>query len=317
MQDLFEGIIGQKKAKKKLTFYYNSFKQCQIFPNCLLVAEKGNGKTTLARRLAKHLHVNKDEKTPRNFLEVNCSTVRNVKHFFEQVVEMHQIHELESTLLLDECSELPKDVQMALLTVLNPGTKVNHFTLGDGRQFTFDFRRVSFLFATTEIQKMFHALLDRITRVDLEPYSGSELWSIAKLKLDQHGIRVSKNIVADVTSRMRGNGRDATKLGEDIIRHCQNEGITELKAKDWRKFKNIMSVNPFGMNESEMKVLAILFERGAMKVTHMATVFGMTRAAMQSIETFLLRHGLIRIDSQSTRNITPAGMKAVSTTQTK
>ena len=72
----------------------------------------------------------------------------------------------EATFIFDESSEIPHDISMALLTILNPNTKKrNKFTYNE-IEYNVDFRRITFIFATTEPQHMFHALIDRLERVD-------------------------------------------------------------------------------------------------------------------------------------------------------
>ena len=69
-------------------------------------------------------------------------------------------------------AELPKDVTMALLTILESqqGSNRTSFSFED-YTVDFDFTRQSFMFATTEAQSIFHALMDRTERIDLEEYT--------------------------------------------------------------------------------------------------------------------------------------------------
>ena len=56
------------------------------------------------------------------------------------IVIPHMV-ERDATVLFDECSELPKDVTMALLTITNPNRdNRNDFSYED-YNVTFDFRR--------------------------------------------------------------------------------------------------------------------------------------------------------------------------------
>ena len=119
-KDKFNNIIGQKSAKKKLEFFIDGYDASGIIPHLMFVAPKGSGKTMMAKQLGRNLVARHDEERlgrPKKFLEINCSTLKSVKQFFNQIVIPH-IHEKECTILFDEASELPKDVTMALLTVL-------------------------------------------------------------------------------------------------------------------------------------------------------------------------------------------------------
>ena len=83
--DLFPDIIGQAKAKKKLAFYHDGFDSNRFVPNLMFIAPKGCGKTTLAKSFAKNLVLRGEDK-PKKFLELNCSSVKNVQQFFDGVV---------------------------------------------------------------------------------------------------------------------------------------------------------------------------------------------------------------------------------------
>ena len=58
----------------------------------------------------------------KRYFEINCSTIKNVKQFFNQLV-IPFMQDRDATILFDECSEIPKDVSMALLTILNPNAE--------------------------------------------------------------------------------------------------------------------------------------------------------------------------------------------------
>ena len=52
-----------------------------------------------------------------------------------------------------------------------------------GAGYEFNFREQTFIFATTETDKIFPPLKDRLTVVDFEPYSSSELAEIIQICL--------------------------------------------------------------------------------------------------------------------------------------
>ena len=114
---LFPDIVGQDRAKKKLAFFHRGYNASSIIPHLMFIAPKGCGKTTMAKAMAKQLKGS--DKPIKTFLEINCSTIKNLKQFFNQIVIPH-VNQKECTILFDEASELPKDVTMALLTILNP-----------------------------------------------------------------------------------------------------------------------------------------------------------------------------------------------------
>ena len=111
-QENFSKIIGQDKVKKKLNFLLDGYKKTKIIPHLLFIAPRGCGKTLIAQETA---NIMKREKT----IIVNCSTIKNVKSFFNQIM-LPYVYDKDTTIIFDEASELPRDVTMALLTILNP-----------------------------------------------------------------------------------------------------------------------------------------------------------------------------------------------------
>lgn len=103
----------------------------------------------------------------------------------------------DCTVLLDECSELPKDVTMMLLTVLNPNAENRTTFSYEDYTVDFDFSRQSFMFATTEAQSVFHALMDRCERVDLEEYTYNELAEIVCRVLPEYSFQ--DDVLMDVS----------------------------------------------------------------------------------------------------------------------
>ena len=216
MDKLFPAIIGQEAAKRKLKFYIEGFEATSICPHLMFVAPKGAGKTTLAKAFARNLKDRHEDK-PKRFLEINCATIKNLKQFMNEIVVMHMI-DRDATILFDEASELPKSVTMALLTILNPNK--DNMTTFSYEDYTFDcdFRRLSFLFATTESHQIFHALLDRMDRVDLEEYSHDDLAKIMEVSIEK--VKFKSDVLVHIAPTLRGNARAAQKLSQKIDIYC-------------------------------------------------------------------------------------------------
>ena len=168
MTDHFPDLIGQYAVKKKLSFYLEAFEKTGVCPFLLLTGAKGLGKTQFAKSFAEKV-TNRDGKK-RAFLELNCSTIKNNEQFFEQIF-LPLISDNEITILFDECHALPKDLTMAFLTIFNTETTTTKSFEWNEMSFTFDFMKQTFIFATTESDKIFPPLKDRLTNVDFAPYS--------------------------------------------------------------------------------------------------------------------------------------------------
>ena len=288
---LFPTIIGQHPAKRKFEFYIKAFERTGIVPNIMLTAPKGAGKTMLARAFARNL-IMPNTMQPKSYIELNCATIKNLRQFVEMIMIPYMQNE-EATFLFDECHMLPKDVTMALLTITNPN-KDNFNTFSyEGSDIDIDFKKLTFLFATTEPQDVFHALIDRMERIDLDDYSYDELGQI--LLLNTEKIRFSGDIVSKhIAPALRGNGRAAQKMATNIKSYVAANKTKTFKLSDWNELCRILDIMPHGLNKTELRYLRTLHREGTVRLYNLAAKLQMTRSAIQSdAETYLQKLNFI------------------------
>ena len=276
---LFPTIIGQHPAKRKFEFYIKAFERTGIVPNIMLTAPKGAGKTMLARAFARNL-IMPNTMEPKRYIELNCATIKNLRQFVEMIMIPYMQNE-DATFLFDECHMLPKDVTMALLTVTNPNkNNFNTFSY-EGSDIDIDFKKLTFLFATTEPQEVFHALIDRMERIDLDDYSYDELGQILLLNTDK--IKFSGDLVPKhIAPALRGNGRAAQKMATNIKSYVAANNTRTFKLSDWKELCRILDIMPHGMNKTELRYLRTLHRDGCVRLYNLAAKLQMTRAAIQS-----------------------------------
>jgi len=297
----FPDIIGQESAKRVLDFHIGGFKATSVMPHLMFVAPKGCGKTTMAKAVARTLKGIDDAK---RYFEINCSTIKNVKQFFNQLV-IPLMQDRDATILFDEASEIPKDVSMAMLTILNPNSENRTSFSFEDYTVDFDFSRLSFMFATTETQSVFHALMDRLERVDLEEYSIEEMGQIVALNLD---IDIDPKTLQDIASVLRGNARAAQKMAQKIESYCKQKKVTGFKQKDWQELSGILSIFPLGLNITEIQLLNILKDHKDCSLTNLSAKTGLSKQAVQrDFEIYLQKHSLMEITTAG-RNITAKGL---------
>ena len=297
--DMFEGLVGQDTLKSRLNFYSDAKKATGTLPFLLFNGAKGLGKTEFAKAFAKSLG--------KPMIEINCSTIRNAEQFFEQVF-IPAILDKDVTILLDEAHALPKDLEMAFLTIFNiEGAKTKRFEFGES-SLLFEFERQTFLFATTELDKLFPPFKDRLTQLDFEPYSGKELGSIIQKKMDW--IDFKDNILDEICETVRGNARSAIKRALEVSAYAEVNNTSTFGKKEWKSLCDLLGIMPYGINATELQVMRILKERGACTLQMLSAVTGMSRTALQKdAEVFLLKNGFMRIDGK--REITGKGAKAL------
>jgi len=301
----FPSIVGQEKAKARLGFYLEKHPHSHFVPNLLFVAPKGCGKTLIAKAFARNLLCFDKDHVPKDYIEINCAQIKNIKHFFNMVVVPHVIGK-EVTVLLDEASELPDDVQMALLTILNPSEEKTVSFLFEDETYEFNFHLQTFLFATTEAQDINHALLDRLVRVDLEPYSFAHLAEILANKLQ--GITFEDGLLERVSYVLRGNGRQAQLMANDIRALLDAKGSDNFTIADWDSLKYSLGINPLGLNNIEIQILKALKERSHCTLTNLAAITGLTRECVQKdFEMYLQKLNLLEIVPSKGRVLSAKG----------
>lgn len=294
----FNDIIGQEDVKRKLSFYIDGYNKTSMIPHFLFIAEKGCGKTLMAGKVAKHLTI---DGKPKRAKELNCSTLKSINQFMEQIM-IPFVVDNDVTLVFDEASELPKDITMALLTMLNPNnSNRNTFTTSDGSVIDINFKRHSFMFCTTEPQKVFHALKSRCHRIDFEPYKNNDLMTIVDknvVKNSNGKIVFSDDVRHQIPTVLRGNPRCAQMMATDILSYCSQFGVKVFDMLNWNKMKTQLGIKPLGLNNTEIQALKILKDNPHSRLVDLSAKLGLTASAVQrDVELFLLKHNLIKMDN--------------------
>lgn len=291
MATRFDSIIGQKGVKNKLNFYLDIHEKSHISPNFLFVASRGSGKTTLAKEYARNLK-KRDGSKHKPLIEINCATIGSSTSFFNEIY-VPAIANKEITVLFDEASEIPKSLQINFLSLFNPNP-LNRNTLNlPDYSVEFDFSQQSFIFCTTEPQLIFHALLDRLERIDFEDYSAEELSEIIKRSA---GCKFEGEVLNELSSCLRGNARQAQIMANKIESYLKTKSENIFTKEDWKTLKQKLSILPLGLNQTELRVLQTLKAKTEMTLTNLSAVTGMTRSSLQKdFEIWLLKNNLIQI----------------------
>ena len=305
MNDYFSHLIGQDNVKKKLNFYLKAYRATSVCPFLNLVGAKGLGKTLFAKEFAKNLN-NKDG-AKRPFLELNCSTIKNNAQFFEQIF-IPIIMNNEITILFDEAHALPKDLTMAFLTIFNTEKANTKEFVYDDQTFTFDFTKQTFIFATTESDKLFPPLKDRLSTVDFEQYSTNNLSDIIKLNCE--GVNFSKDALDALSLTVRGNARNAVMRSKEIVLYCESENKNTFDLNDYARLTDLLGILPHGITCTEKQILQILSDRGSCKLQTLSAVTGLSPTSLRrDHEIYLLRKNFMQIDGE--RKITNFGKNLI------
>jgi Holliday junction resolvasome RuvABC ATP-dependent DNA helicase subunit len=297
---MFNKLIGQKEVKSQLGFYADLFNAGFVVPPIMLNAAKGLGKTAFATAFHEET-----KQTNRKFIEINCGTIRNAEQFFDQFF-VPQVMGQEVTVLFDECHALPKDLTNIFLTAFNvEGAEKKLVSVAEGFM-EFDFKKQVYLFATTELHKLFDPLKDRLTIIDFKQYDEKELGAMMKNKVDW--VDYKDGVMDSIVSCVKGNARSAIKLSLKIQDWCNRHRISSMSHGEWSKMKAHFNILPFGLTNIEVQILRALHKRGACSLQMLSAITGMSRQAIQQeAENNLLRKGFMDIDGK--RKITNKGTK--------
>ena len=211
-------------------------------------------------------------------------------------------------LFLDECHNLPDDLEQVFLTALersdDPVRRVTVNLREEGpTDFTIDLRKMSVVMATTDPQKMASPLLDRLTKLTIGSYSNEDLYKIFNLNLK---CQVSEHIKQEVLFVFRGHPRACVELADELDHFAEAKGKTYINRELFLEFCETMDIHPYGLDSSEMEVIKILGERGQCSLQQLASATGHSKQVIQQkYEDALLNKGLMDIDGK--RRLTSLG----------
>jgi Holliday junction resolvasome RuvABC ATP-dependent DNA helicase subunit len=297
----FDKLVGQDSVKKKLGFYLEAYNSTSIVPFLNFVGAKGLGKTEFAREFGRNILNNEGNK--RIFVEINSSTVKGVNQFFEQIY-LPFILDKEVTIFFDEAHALPKELIMVFLSIFNTESGHEKTIIHKETAYVFDFKKHSFLFATTESDKIFPPFKDRLITVDFDNYSQGDLSQIFLNNLVN--ITFADDALDYISSTFRGNARNCVQRVKDIQFYSKSRNINHFSMVEVKDLCDTLSILPEGCSQIEWRILNILRKEGRQSLQSLSARTGLSRNSIQKDhENYLLSKGYIEIDGQ--RLITAKG----------
>jgi Holliday junction resolvasome RuvABC ATP-dependent DNA helicase subunit len=297
----FDKLVGQDSVKKKLGFYLEAYNSTSIVPFLNFVGAKGLGKTEFAREFGRN--VLNAEGNKRTFVEINSSTVKGVNQFFEQIY-LPFILDKEVTIFFDEAHALPKELIMVFLSIFNTESGHEKTIIHKETAYVFDFKKHSFLFATTESDKIFAPFKDRLITVDFDNYSQGDLSQIFLNNLVN--ITFADDALDYISSTFRGNARNCVQRVKDIQFYSKSRNINHFSMVEVKDLCDTLSILPEGCSQIEWRILNILRKEGRQSLQSLSARTGLSRNSIQKDhENYLLSKGYIEIDGQ--RLITAKG----------
>ena len=297
----FDKLVGQHSVKKKLGFYLEAYNSTSIVPFLNFVGAKGLGKTEFAREFGRNIL--NAEGNKRTFVEINSSTVKGVSQFFEQIY-LPFILDKEVTVFFDEAHALPKEVVMVFLSIFNTEDGSEKTIIHKETAYTFDFKKHSFLFATTESDKIFAPFKDRLITIDFDNYSQEDLSQIFLNNLQN--ITFAPDALEYISSTFRGNARNCVQRVKDIQFYSVSRNVSHFSMTEIKDLCDTLGILPQGCTQIEWRILNILRKEGRQSLQGLSARTGLSRSSIQKDhENYLLSRGYMEIDIQ--RVITAKG----------
>lgn len=303
----FDNIIGQPEVKRQLGFLIDGYKSTGTTNNLIFNAKRGAGKTILAREFSRNLVI-PETKRIKPMIEFNAGEIKGVNPFFSDIVIPHIVGN-HLTVFIDEAHEINKSLMNILLSVLAPtGDNVNWVT-HQGNSYEFNFYRLTFLFATTNMNKLSKPFQDRLMRLELSNYGISDLLKIMRRNLPKD-IHLMDNLGREIMSTVRSNPRQTVRMARNIEIYARNNKKHEFDARDWKILKYTLNIKPLGLNPIEIQALNILNRSNGATLTHLASKLQLDGTTVRNdTESFLLDQDLIKIDGK--RFITQRGVEVL------
>ena len=231
----FSELVGQDTLVKTLR---NSFRSNRVGHSFLLHGDRGVGKTSTARLIAKAINCTEKKDgdvEPCNTCS-NCNSIQLGRHV--DVIEMdgasktgvNDIREIIETVvyraasakfkvyIIDEVHMLSNSAFNALLKTLEEPPE-----------------HVKFIFATTEIKKIPLTILSRVSRFDLKRLENEVLINHLIEILKREGLSAEKEALKTIAREAEGSVRDALSILDQVLVNCgskiENQMVNELLGK--------------------------------------------------------------------------------------
>ena len=299
----WNSLIGQTEVRCKLNFYLNAYQSGEALPSFLFSAPKGNGKTTMAESLGLKVKELSEDKV--KVLLLNCGGLKNMNAFWNSVVMPH-VNDKDVFLILDEVHKMPTDILTSFLTILNPNPQCKTSYTYDDYTVDFDLRRQSFVFCTTDVQRLSLSIINRLRRLDLSDYTQADLAKI--IKMNAPDVEFRGDVMSYITPVLRSNARTAALMSRDVTTYLAPLHRNYFGSNDWMSLSKTLDILPLGLSRLELKILNILKERREISLTTLASIMGFSAAALRTdLELFLINQGLMTIGAGSKRSLAPKG----------
>ena len=253
-KDLFPNLIGQERAKRAITDWYNFEDQ-----PLLIYGSSGYGKTAYAESLG--------AKT------IDTTQMRGDR--LNSILKPIKEAEDGEILFFDEIHSLQGKILEGLYKIIDKGTYYDTDLCMD-----LPLPKVRFVFATNILSPLPEAFINRCRFVELEDYTQEELAKIVHIRYPE----IKNNSIINIIKAAKGVPRTALSYAKSIIAGAKTDKILVIDQKEVNRILDTrMGVDPeTGLNEKEFKIVQKVIERGRLSTTAVANLLKTTIKDAQS-----------------------------------
>jgi Holliday junction resolvasome RuvABC ATP-dependent DNA helicase subunit len=243
-EKLFSDIVGQDRAKKAITDWYN-YDTCPL----LIFGPSGYGKTNFAEALGAKI--------------VDTTQLRSdrVSSLLKPIKEAED----GDILFFDEIHSLQPKVLEGLYYIFDKGTFYDPEIGVD-----LPIPNVKFIFATNYLNKLPVAFQTRVKLVELQNYTEDELKQMISNKYPD----LNKEGLDAIVKSCKGTPRTALRLAGDVISGLKTEEIKDASADDMNNILNSrFGIDPAtGLSEAEFTIIQKVCDKGHLSTTAVANL---------------------------------------------
>ena len=314
---MLDKVVGQERAKQALELFSHGYKRRGIIPPIGIFGGSGLGKTHLVTEWADEIGA--------KVVYINGTSIKDAlafRGFFKEAREDAQNYYI---MFIDEAHGLPGKVQDNLLSVLEDPAilctvaprEVGRTVCVDGVRYIEkgDVMReelpknMSFIMATTDPARLKEAILNRLRKITLTPYTMDDKIGVALAHLAGNGLSASETILKALAGRSRSIRHLKTELCETFI------DISTLYGEDMHTtlvtMDDMLGIDSDGATDLDIDYLEYLVANNTVGLDTMAGKLHVDKVELtKTIEPFLLEKGWIQITGKG-RRLTTTGFAKV------
>lgn len=286
--ETFDDFVGQENAKEILKLEIAAAKKTGNRIRHILFSSKfSSGKTNLSEIVAKELNA--------NFLYFSATIVKSPASLKRELAKASKF--ASTVILLDECHSLPRSIQDNLLSVLEKPAVLCWETKEGGLQKWQLPEGITFIFATTNPEKMTSAFRSRLLTIQLDDYCFDDKVTITEQVFKHAKVKFDHEVCEDIARKARSP--------RHIKQHCQtimNYAIVHgghINMETCKEAYRIMNICERGLDQNERDYITYVGKHGPVSSSNICKRLGVDKENLENvIENFLILNGWLNISSK-------------------